>query len=54
MSPRPSFYTYGSLAIDASGAWTYTASSAHDEFMRAPPPTPTSSPSSAQMAPPAP
>ncbi|MES2319481.1 MAG: VCBS domain-containing protein, partial [Pseudomonadota bacterium] len=24
--------TYGSLAIDAAGAWNYTASSAHDEF----------------------
>ena len=24
--------TYGTFAIDAAGAWTYTASSAHDEF----------------------
>ena len=25
--------TYGTFAIDAAGAWTYTASSAHDEFV---------------------
>ena len=24
--------TYGTFAIDAAGAWTYTASSAHNEF----------------------
>ncbi|TGR91765.1 hypothetical protein EN852_039330, partial [Mesorhizobium sp. M2E.F.Ca.ET.209.01.1.1] len=24
---------YGTFAIDADGAWTYTASSAHDEFV---------------------
>ena len=24
--------SYGTFAIDAAGAWTYTASSAHDEF----------------------
>ncbi|UUZ49638.1 VCBS domain-containing protein [Massilia sp. B-10] len=35
---RPSsFYTiagtYGSVAIDANGAWNYTASSAHPEFV---------------------
>src|SRR3954447_13727647 len=24
--------TYGTFAVDASGAWTYTASSAHNEF----------------------
>ena len=25
--------TYGTFAIDAAGAWTYTASSAHNEFV---------------------
>src|SRR6185503_16881261 len=25
--------TYGSFSISAGGAWTYTASSAHDEFV---------------------
>ena len=25
--------TYGTFAIDTAGAWTYTASSAHDEFV---------------------
>ena len=25
--------SYGTFAIDAAGAWTYTASSAHDEFV---------------------
>src|SRR5207237_1297053 len=25
--------SYGSFAIDAAGAWTYTASSAHNEFV---------------------
>ena len=25
--------SYGTFAIDANGAWTYTASSAHDEFV---------------------
>ena len=25
--------TYGTFAIDAAGAWTYTANSAHDEFV---------------------
>ncbi|TGV46058.1 hypothetical protein EN784_54980, partial [bacterium M00.F.Ca.ET.141.01.1.1] len=24
--------TYGSFSIDSAGAWTYTASSAHNEF----------------------
>ena len=33
MSPRPPpLGTYGTFAIDAAGAWTYTASSAHNEF----------------------
>ena len=26
--------TYGSLTIDAAGAWSYTASSAHNEFVK--------------------
>ena len=26
--------TYGSLAIDAAGSWTYTAGSAHNEFVK--------------------
>ena len=25
--------SYGTFAIDAAGAWTYTASSAHNEFV---------------------
>ena len=25
--------TYGTFAIDAAGAWTYTASTAHNEFV---------------------
>ena len=25
--------TYGTFSIDAAGAWSYTASSAHDEFV---------------------
>ncbi|UUZ55165.1 VCBS domain-containing protein [Massilia sp. H-1] len=38
-APRPSWLlstiagTYGSIAIDANGAWNYTASSAHPEFV---------------------
>ena len=28
--------TYGSFAIDAAGAWTYTASTAHNEFVAGP------------------
>ncbi|UUZ51970.1 VCBS domain-containing protein [Massilia sp. B-10] len=28
-----SLSTYGSIAIDANGAWNYTASSAHPEFV---------------------
>ena len=44
--------TYGTFAIDAAGAWTYTASSAHNEFVAGTTYTDTFTVSSADGTPP--
>src|SRR5205823_2621180 len=33
LAALPIFGSYGTFAIDAAGAWSYTASSAHNEFV---------------------